>query len=70
MDVRNETARTLSVVRAATLLGISRASAYNAARKGELPAIRVGGRVLILRSGLERLLEGGTPVPEANRHER
>ena len=68
--MRNETARTISVVRAATLLGISRASAYNAVRKGELPAIRVGGRVLILRSGLERLLGGGMPLPEANRDAR
>ncbi len=64
--MRNETVRTISVRRAAMLLGISRASAYNAVRRGELPAIRVGGRVLVLRSGLERLLGGETPPPEAN----
>ena len=58
--------RTISVLRAAALLGISRASAYNAVRRGELPAIRVGGRVLVLRSGLERLLEGEAQPPEGN----
>ena len=64
--MKKETMWTISVGRAATLLGISRASAYNAVRRGELPAIRVGGRVLVLRSGIERLLAGETQSPEAN----
>ncbi len=64
--MKNESGRTISVGRAAALLGISRASAYNAVRRGELPAIRVGGRVLVLRSGIERLLAGETQSPEAN----
>lgn len=47
---------TLTVGQAAAVLGISRSSAYRAARDGALPAISVRGRVLILRSPLEALL--------------
>jgi excisionase family DNA binding protein len=48
----------LSVPEAAGLLGISRRLAYELAARGELPVLRLGGRVLILRRPLERLLEG------------
>ncbi|MGH9009276.1 MAG: helix-turn-helix domain-containing protein [Acidimicrobiia bacterium] len=47
----------LSVPEAAGLLGISRRLAYELAARGELPVLRLGGRVLILRRPLERLLE-------------
>ena len=49
----------LSVPEAAGLLGISRRLAYELAARGELPVLRLGGRVLILRRPLERLLDGG-----------
>lgn len=48
--------RTMTIPEAATLLGISRNSAYVAARKGELPVVRIGKRFLVPRSALERLL--------------
>ena len=48
----------LSVPEAASLLGISRRLAYELAARGELPVLRLGGRVLILRRPLERLLDG------------
>ena len=48
----------LSVPEAAGLLGISRRLAYELAARGELPVLRLGGRVLVLRRPLERLLEG------------
>jgi excisionase family DNA binding protein len=55
---------TMSVESAAALLGISRATAYRLARNGELPgAIRLGHRIVVSRTALERLLagdEGGT----------
>lgn len=51
-------ARTISVEEAAQLLGISRPTAYQAVRTGDLPAIRVGKRWLIPRSRLEALLDG------------
>jgi predicted DNA-binding transcriptional regulator AlpA len=51
--------RTMNVEDAAHALGISRASAYEAARKGELPgAIRIGGRVVVSTTVLERVLNG------------
>jgi len=57
-------ALTIPVTRAAALLGVSRVSAYRAARSGELPAIKIGHRVLILRSALERLV--GAPIAVAS----
>lgn len=47
----------LTVSEAAKLLRISRASAYQAARTGELPTIRIGRRLLIPRAALERLVK-------------
>ena len=46
---------TYSVDEAAEVLGISRASAYEAVRKGEIPHIKIGKRILIPRSFLESL---------------
>jgi len=52
--------QTLTVEEAGRLLGISRNSAYEAARRGELPAIRIGKRLIVPRAALERLL--GAPI--------
>ncbi|MHB8438522.1 MAG: helix-turn-helix domain-containing protein [Acidimicrobiales bacterium] len=49
---------TLSVEEAAEALGISRALAYEAVRRGEIPNIRIGRRILVPRSALDRLLAG------------
>jgi excisionase family DNA binding protein len=43
---------TLTVEEAAELLGISRGSAYQAVRAGDIPSIRIGRRVLIPRARL------------------
>ena len=51
-------AKTLTVEAAAKELRISRSSAYEAAHRGEIPAILIGRRVLVLRRGLDDLLEG------------
>ena len=48
---------TYSVDEAARLLGISRNSCYEAIRRGEIPMIRLGRRILVPRSRLEDLLE-------------
>jgi excisionase family DNA binding protein len=50
---------TLTVEEAAATLGVSRASAYEAVRRGEIPAIRIGRRVLVPRAALDRLLSAG-----------
>ena len=47
---------TWTVTEAAQLLGISRASAYEAAHRGELPIRVIGRRMLVPRVALLRLL--------------
>lgn len=49
---------TYSVEEAGQLLGISRNSAFEAARRGDLPTIRIGRRLLVPKAALERLLVG------------
>ena len=52
---------TLSVEEAAATLGISRAFAYEAVRRGEIPSIRIGRRVLVPHAALNRLLLATDP---------
>ena len=55
---------TWSIPEAAQVLGISRASAYEAAHRGELPVRVIGRRMLVPRVALLRLLnEAHTPQP-------
>jgi excisionase family DNA binding protein len=49
---------TVSVEKAAKLLGISRASAYTYVRAGALPSVRLGTRLLVPKAALDRLLAG------------
>lgn len=53
---------TLSVERAGRLLGLSRTSAYRAVERGELPTIRLAGRMHVPTARLFELL--GYPVGE------
>lgn len=39
-------------------LGLSRNSTYEAARRGDIPTIRIGKRILVPRAALQRLLNG------------
>lgn len=50
---------TVTVTEAAELLGISRGMAYECVRTGELPSVRLGGRILVPRQRLDELLAGG-----------
>ena len=50
----------LTVDEAACLLNISRGLAYELVARGELPAIRLGRRIVIPRVAMEELL--GTPI--------
>jgi len=47
---------TLSVQATARMLGLSRASAYEAIRTGQIPSIRFGKRIVVPRVALERML--------------
>lgn len=53
---------TLTVEEAGRLLGISRGLAYEAARRGDLPTIKLGRRLLVPRARLLALV--GEPSPE------
>ena len=52
---------TYTLSEAARQLGISRALAYEAAHRGELPVCRIGRRMLVPRAALLRLLEDSPP---------
>jgi excisionase family DNA binding protein len=50
--------RTASVPEAGEALGVSRKAAYEAAKRGEIPTIKIGKRLLVPVAALERMLEG------------
>lgn len=50
--------RTMTVEEAGKLLGISRGSAFKAAKNGELPTIRFGRRLVVPTAALNSLLGG------------
>jgi hypothetical protein len=45
-----------TVEEAGKILGLSRASAFAAAKRGDVPTIRIGKRLIVPRRALERLL--------------
>jgi len=49
---------TLTVPEAARVLGIGKNLAYDAVARGEIPSIRVGGRILVPVLALEKMLSG------------
>jgi excisionase family DNA binding protein len=51
---------TLTVEEAATALGISRAFAYESVRRGDIPHIKIGRRLLIPKAKLNELLDSAT----------
>jgi excisionase family DNA binding protein len=53
---------TITVDEAATRLRIGRNQAYEAVRRGDIPAIRVGARWLVPTVALERLLSCDPPT--------
>jgi excisionase family DNA binding protein len=54
----DETRTTLTVEETAKLLGISRGLAFQAVRRGDIPAIRIGRRILVPLTRLQALLDG------------
>lgn len=56
---------TITVEEAARILGISRGSAYEAVRRGDIPTIRIGKRLIVPVAALERMLSsaGGEEEP-------
>ena len=53
---------TLTVPQAGRVLNLAKASAYEAAHRGELPTIRVGRRLLVPTAALRRMLQLDEPA--------
>jgi Helix-turn-helix domain len=50
--------QTVDVVTAGKMLGLGRSAAYRAAARGDIPSLRIGGKVLVPLVRLAKLLEG------------
>jgi excisionase family DNA binding protein len=50
--------QTYNVEEAGRLLGIGRNQAYEAARAGQIPTIKIGKRVLVPKAAFDRMLQG------------
>ena len=63
---------TYTVAEVAEILGISRSTAYECIRRGEIPALMLGRRVVVSRAVLSALLDGsdGKPGTEGSRQYR
>ena len=51
-----------TVEEAGALLDLGRSGAYDAVRRGDLPTIRIGRRILVPKEALDRLLAGLSPT--------
>lgn len=58
-------ARVKTLTEVAALLRISRGSAYEAARRKEIPTIKIGRRLLVPTDALEKLLSGEPSAPNS-----
>jgi excisionase family DNA binding protein len=54
---------TLTVDEVSSIIGCSRSSAYEAVRRGELPSLRIGRRLLIPTARLREMLTGNPEPP-------
>lgn len=46
----------MSVEEASAVLGIGRNAAYEAVRRGEIPSLRIGGRILVPKAAVQKML--------------
>jgi excisionase family DNA binding protein len=56
--VRSTTGETITADEAASRLGISKSSLYEALRKAEVPGLQIGGRWVLPRARFERFING------------
>jgi excisionase family DNA binding protein len=64
---------TLTLEEAARALGISRAFAYEAVARGEIPCIRIGKRILVSKAALVQMPDANVlqkPFPDRHSGER
>ena len=55
---------TMTVEQVAEALGLSRGLTYEAIKTGQIPAVRVGKRLLVPRAALEKMLDVTVTVVE------
>ncbi len=55
---------TLTVSEAAALIGLSESATYDAVGRGDLPAVRIGRRILIKRIELLAMFPGSDPTAD------
>jgi len=60
IEDRPEQHLTMTLEEAAVMRGISRATAYDAVSRGEIPCLRIGRRILIPKMAMGKLLSGGS----------
>ena len=54
--------KVMTIIEAAKELGISKGSAYEAARSGQIPTIRIGRRLIVPRVAFDKMLaQAGKP---------
>jgi excisionase family DNA binding protein len=58
---------TYTVLEVAELLGISRSTAYDCIRRGEIPSLTLGRRIVVSRSALTALIDGDHRQPVESR---
>jgi excisionase family DNA binding protein len=58
-----------TVPEAGAMLGLSRNGAYEAAKRGEIPTIRIGARLVVPKIAFHRLLEFGASAGNGGRLE-
>ncbi len=59
---------TLTVAEVSQVLGIGRNKAYHAVKTGEIPSLRFGGRIVVSKKVLDRMLEVPEPKGEETSH--
>ena len=62
-DLRASNRATLTMAEAASLLGVDARTVSGAVRAGDIPAVRVGRRVLLPRARFFEWLDGGPTEP-------
>jgi hypothetical protein len=61
---RKNACRTISIPEAGSLYyGLSRNGSYDAAKRGEIPCIRIGRKLRVPVAAMERLLDGAALKP-------
>lgn len=54
---------TITVEEAGRVLGLGRGAAYAAARRGDIPTIRLGKRIVVSTAALLAMVDAGAPSP-------